>query len=54
MKKLILLGIVIGVVSVFFTLDLQHYLTLNGLKSGMEQFAIWQANSPITVGVSFF
>ncbi len=54
MKKLILLGIVIGVVSVFFTLDLQHYLTLNGLKSGMEQFAIWRANSPITVGVSFF
>ena len=54
MKKLILLGIVIGVVSVFFTLDLQHYLTLNGLKSGMEQFAIWRANSPITVAVSFF
>ena len=54
MKKIILLGIVMIVVSVFFTLDLQHYLTLNGLKSGMEQFAIWRANSPITVGVSFF
>lgn len=54
MKKLILLGIVIGVVSVFFTLDLQHYLTLNGLKSGMDQFAIWRSTSPITVGASFF
>lgn len=54
MKKLILLGIVIGVVSVFFTLDLQHYLTLNGLKSGMDQFAIWRATSPVTVGTSFF
>lgn len=54
MKKLILLGIVIVVISVFFTLDLQHYLTLNGLKSSMDQFAIWRATSPITVGVSFF
>ena len=54
MKKLILLGIVIGVVSVFFTLDLQHYLTLNGLKSGMDQFEIWRATSPATVGASFF
>jgi len=54
MKKLILLGIVIVVVSIFFTLDLQHYLTLNGLKSGMDQFAIWRATSPVTVGTSFF
>ena len=54
MKKIILLGIVIIVVSVFFTLDLQHYLTLNGLKSGMDQFAIWRATSPATVGASFF
>ena len=54
MKKLILLGIVLVVVSIFFTLDLQHYLTLNGLKSGMDQFAIWRATSPATVGASFF
>mgnify|MGYP000004525924 FL=1 len=54
MKKIILLGIVMIVVSVFFTLDLQHYLTLNGLKSGMDQFAIWRATSPVTVGASFF
>ncbi len=54
MKKIILLGIVIIVVSVFFTLDLQHYLTLNGLKSGMDQFEIWRATSPATVGASFF
>jgi pyruvate/2-oxoglutarate dehydrogenase complex dihydrolipoamide dehydrogenase (E3) component/uncharacterized membrane protein YdjX (TVP38/TMEM64 family) len=54
MKKIILLGIVIIVVSVFFTLDLQHYLTLNGLKSGMDQFEIWRATSPVTVGASFF
>lgn len=54
MKKLILLGIVIVVISTFFTLDLQHYLTLNGLKSGMEQFAIWRTTSPATVGISFF
>lgn len=54
MKKIILLGIVIIVVSVFFTLDLQHYLTLSGLKSGMDQFEIWRATSPVTVGASFF
>lgn len=54
MKKLILLGIVIGVVSAFFALDLQHYLTLNGLKSSMDQFAIWRTTSPVTVGASFF
>ncbi len=54
MKKLILLGIVIVVVSTFFMLDLQHYLTLNGLKSGMDQFAIWRATSPVIVGASFF
>lgn len=54
MKKIILLGIVMIVVSVFFTLDLQHYLTLNGLKSGMDQFEIWRATSPATVGASFF
>ena len=54
MKKLILLGIVLVVVSTFFTLDLQHYLTLNGLKSGMDQFAVLRATSPISVGASFF
>lgn len=54
MKKIILLGIVIVVISVFFTLDLQHYLTLNGLKSSMDQFATWRSTSPITVGASFF
>ncbi|MDD2341934.1 MAG: FAD-dependent oxidoreductase [Tolumonas sp.] len=54
MKKIILLCIVLVVVSIFFTLDLQHYLTLNGLKSSMDQFAVLRATSPVMIGASFF
>jgi pyruvate/2-oxoglutarate dehydrogenase complex dihydrolipoamide dehydrogenase (E3) component/uncharacterized membrane protein YdjX (TVP38/TMEM64 family) len=54
MKKLILISLVILVVSLFFTLDLQSYLTLNGLKTSMDQFDSWRTSSPLTVSALFF
>lgn len=52
-KKLLPL-LAILLVAAVLTLDLQHLLTLDGLKSGIDRFAIWRDGSPLFVGLAFF
>lgn len=54
MKKWLLAAIVACFVALFFSLDLHHTLTIEGLKSSLGQFQAWQAASPLMVGLIFF
>lgn len=54
MKKIILLVVVALLAAVFFAMDLQHILTLDGLKSSLGQFETLRADSPILIGFGFF
>ncbi len=47
MKKVALLLLVLGLILAFFGLDLNRFLTLDGLKDGLAQFEAWRAASPI-------
>ena len=38
----------------FFALDLNHFLTLEGIKASLGQFEEWRAASPVLVGLAFF
>ncbi|MHB1676197.1 MAG: FAD-dependent oxidoreductase [Sulfuriferula sp.] len=54
MKKITIIGVVALLAIGFFALDLNHFLTLNGLKTGLGQFEMWRAASPVWVGLAFF
>ena len=54
MKKIIIIIVVALLAWTFFALDLNHVLTLEGLKSGLGQFETWRVQSPILVGFCFF
>ncbi|MCF7354937.1 bifunctional TVP38/TMEM64 family protein/FAD-dependent oxidoreductase [Vibrio sp. CK2-1] len=54
LKKLLLLASAIILIGLFFTFDLQHILTLDGLKARMDDFSNWQQRSPVLVAASFF
>ncbi|MGO2320495.1 MAG: FAD-dependent oxidoreductase [Vibrio toranzoniae] len=54
LKKLLLLTSAIILIGLFFTFDLQHILTLDGLKARMDDFSNWQQRSPVLVAASFF
>ena len=41
-------------VSIFFALDLDSYLSLHSLKSSLGQFEAWRIDSPALVGFYFF
>lgn len=51
--KLILLGLAALLIAAFFILDLQHLLTLDGLKGGLDQFVAWRDHAPVLVGFAF-
>jgi pyruvate/2-oxoglutarate dehydrogenase complex dihydrolipoamide dehydrogenase (E3) component/uncharacterized membrane protein YdjX (TVP38/TMEM64 family) len=53
MKKIVLLVIAV-VIALVFAFDLHSALTLNSLKSGLEQFRSFQAESPWLVAGVFF
>lgn len=53
MKKGIILGVIAIVVVLFFSFDLQHLLTLEGLKNGLGDFETLRAESPFTVALVF-
>jgi pyruvate/2-oxoglutarate dehydrogenase complex dihydrolipoamide dehydrogenase (E3) component/uncharacterized membrane protein YdjX (TVP38/TMEM64 family) len=54
MKKAVLV-IAAGLLGfAFFALDLNHVLTLAGLKVSLGQFELWRAASPFLVGLAFF
>lgn len=54
LKKLLLLATAIILIALFFIFDLQHILTLDGLKARMDDFRDWQQRSPVLVAASFF
>lgn len=53
MKKIGLLVIIAVLAAVFFYFDLHKLLTLDGLKSGLDTFEAWRAESPLLVGGAF-
>ena len=52
-KSLILIAAAVLVFS-FFALDLNQYLTLDGMKASLGQFEAQRAASPVGVGLAFF
>ena len=54
MKKLLILAILAAVAGAFFMLDLHHWLTLEGLKSGLSQFEQWRSQFPLITAGAFF
>ncbi|MFT2098297.1 FAD-dependent oxidoreductase [Marinomonas sp. 2405UD66-6] len=53
MKKIGLLVIIAVLAAVFFYFDLHKLLTLEGLKSGLDTFEAWRAESPLLIGGAF-
>src|SRR3990167_3530717 len=54
MKKLLLVLAVVLLALGYFALDLNRFLTLDGLKASLGQFEAWRAASPALVGFSYF
>ncbi|SEA97207.1 FAD-dependent oxidoreductase [Marinobacterium iners] len=54
MKKRLILAILAAVAGAFFMLDLHHWLTLEGLKSGLGQFEQWRSQFPLLMAGGFF
>lgn len=52
-KKLSLLLLAALMIAAFFVFDLQQLLTLEGLQSGIDRFAVWRNASPLFVGLGF-
>ncbi|MFA7553335.1 MAG: FAD-dependent oxidoreductase [Spongiibacteraceae bacterium] len=53
MKKTLLLIVIAAMATGFFYFDLNHLLTLDGLKSGLTQFESWRTERPAAVGGAF-
>ncbi len=53
-RKFLLLLILLLAIALFFWFDLHQLLTLDGLKSGLEQFALQRDRQPWLVGGIFF
>lgn len=53
MKKTVLLILIAAVIVGFFYFDLHQLLTLEGLKSGLDTFEAWRAESPLLIGGAF-
>ncbi|MEO6958405.1 MAG: FAD-dependent oxidoreductase [Burkholderiaceae bacterium] len=54
MKKAILVIVVVLLGVAFFTLDLNRFLTLEGIKTGTEQIQAWHTARPIFTAGTFF
>ncbi len=52
-RRLALLALVLVLVAGFFALGGAKWLTLEGLKSGLAQFAAWKDASPALLGLAF-
>lgn len=53
-RKIAIVAAILLLVVTFFALDLDRWLTLEGLKAGQAQFAQWRAGSPLLVTGGFF
>lgn len=54
MKKMFVLVLVLSAVGAFFALDLNQWLTLDGLKASLSQFEALRQQSPYKVALIFF
>ncbi|TXT40639.1 MAG: mercuric reductase [Comamonadaceae bacterium] len=54
MKKILILATAAVLVFGFFALDLNHVLTLDGMKASLGQFEAQRAAAPLRVGLAFF
>ena len=54
MKKVFVLVLVLAAVGAFFALDLNQWLTLDGLKASLSQFEALRQQSPYKVALIFF
>lgn len=54
MKKLAVIGAVVGLVAIFFALDFDQYLTLDQLRASQAEFAKWFEQWPIAISAAFF
>ncbi|WP_444936448.1 TVP38/TMEM64 family protein [Microbulbifer sp. JMSA004] len=52
-KKILLVAAIVVLVVAFYVLDLHHWLSLEKLKDGAEDFKRWQMSSPLLVGFLF-
>ena len=52
-KRLALMALVVVLAWTFFAAGGSKWLTLEGLKSGLDQFATWKSTSPILFGLGF-
>ncbi len=53
MKKIVILIVAAALVVGFFYFDLNHLLTLEALKSGVDQFKSWRTSDPLLVSALF-
>jgi len=53
-RKILIVAAILLLVFAFFALDLDRWLTLEGIKAGHAQFASWRAASPLLVTGGFF
>ncbi len=52
-NKTLLMMAIAALVIGFFYFDLNQLLTLDGLKTGLDQFEAWRATEPLLVGAAF-
>ena len=53
-QKLAIVAVIALLAIAFFAFDLNHLLTLEGLKSSQAQFEAWRTASPALVVAGFF
>ncbi len=54
MKKIMLAGAIVLLITAFFIFDLNAYLTLDRLKTSLAEFRHWQQQSQLLTGLLFF
>jgi uncharacterized membrane protein YdjX (TVP38/TMEM64 family) len=54
MKRIALLAMIAVLIYGIVYLDLHEFLTLDGIKSGLDEFARWNTAHPLRTGVAFF
>ena len=48
-RRLALLALVLLLASAFLAGDLQQYLSLEGLRAGLDRFAAWRQQAPVAL-----
>ncbi|PLW80974.1 pyridine nucleotide-disulfide oxidoreductase [Kineobactrum sediminis] len=54
MQRIILLAVIAALIAAFFLLDINQWLTLEGLQTGLARFEEWRSSAPLLVAGGFF